>query len=46
MRTDLPRHLGRIIGRCLEKDRRDRYQTARDVFNELKALQRESSVDR
>ena len=43
IRTDLPRHLGRIIGRCLEKDRRDRYQTARDVFNELKALQREAS---
>ena len=43
MRADLPRHLGRVIGRCLEKDRRDRYQTARDVFNELKALQREVS---
>ncbi len=43
LRSDLPRHLGRIIGRCLEKNRRDRYQTARDVFNELKALQREAS---
>jgi serine/threonine protein kinase len=43
VRNDFPRHLGRIIGRCLEKDRRDRYQTARDVFNELRALQRESS---
>jgi len=43
LRADLPRHLGRVIGRCLEKDRRDRYQTARDVFNELKALKRESS---
>jgi serine/threonine protein kinase len=42
-RADFPRHLGRVIGRCLEKDRRDRYQTARDVFNELKALRRESS---
>ncbi len=42
-RDDLPNHLGRIITRCLEKDRRDRYQTARDVFNELKALRRESS---
>ena len=45
VRTDLPRHLGRIIGRCLEKDRRDRYQTARDIFNELKALRRESSAN-
>jgi len=44
VRDDVPRHLGRIIGRCLEKDRRDRYQTARDVFNELKALRRESST--
>ncbi len=43
MRADLPRHLARIIGRCLEKDRRDRYQTARDVFNELRALKRETS---
>ena len=42
LRSDLPRHLGRIIGRCLEKNRRDRYQTARDVFNELRALQRET----
>jgi serine/threonine protein kinase len=44
IRDDVPRHLGRIIGRCLEKDRRDRYQTARDVFNELRALLRESSL--
>ena len=43
IRDDLPRHLARVIGRCLEKDRRDRYQTARDVFNELKALRRESN---
>ncbi|HSO22246.1 MAG TPA: AAA family ATPase, partial [Chondromyces sp.] len=44
IRDDLPRHLGRVISRCLEKDRRDRYQTARDVFNELKALRQESSA--
>ncbi|HSN55132.1 MAG TPA: serine/threonine-protein kinase, partial [Candidatus Sulfomarinibacteraceae bacterium] len=43
MRADLPRHLARIISRCLEKDRRDRYQTARDVYNELRALKRETS---
>ncbi len=41
-RRDLPNHLGRIIGRCLEKDPRDRYQTARDVFNELRIVRRES----
>ncbi|MEJ2189285.1 MAG: protein kinase [Acidobacteriota bacterium] len=44
IRDDLPRHLGRVISRCLEKDRRNRYQTARDVFNELKALRIETSA--
>src|ERR1700682_4900439 len=34
-RGDLPPHLARILRRCLEKDPRDRYQTSRDVFNEL-----------
>ncbi len=43
-RDDLPNHLGRIVSRCLEKNRRDRYQTARDIFNELKALRRESTA--
>ncbi len=43
VRDDIPRHLGRIVARCLEKDRRDRYQTARDVFYELRTLQREAS---
>src|SRR5262245_46052874 len=31
-------HLDRIIRRCLMKDPRDRYQTARDVYNELRDL--------
>src|SRR5205085_3655667 len=35
LRADLPRDLSRIIERCLEKDPRDRIQTARDVYNEL-----------
>ena len=43
IRDGLPRHLGRVITRCLEKDRRDRYQTARDVYNELRALKKETS---
>ena len=34
----IPEHLERIIRRCLLKDPRDRYQTARDVFNELRDL--------
>ncbi len=43
IKADLPRHLGRVISRCLEKAPIDRYQTARDVFNELRTLTREST---
>jgi TolB-like protein len=39
-RTDLPERLGEIIGRCLEKDPRDRYQTAREVQHQLDRLTR------
>jgi serine/threonine protein kinase/tetratricopeptide (TPR) repeat protein len=41
LRSDLPRDLNRIITRCLEKNPRDRFQTARDVSNELRYIQRE-----
>src|SRR6267142_731329 len=41
LRSDLPRDLNRIIARCLEKSPRDRFQTARDVSNELRYVQRE-----
>src|SRR5262249_39731539 len=41
VRGDLPRDLDRIITRCLEKNPRDRIQTARDVYNELRYLKRE-----
>lgn len=41
LKPELPRHLGRIIERCLEKASIDRYQAARDVFNELRSLQKE-----
>ncbi len=44
LRTDVPPHLARILRRCLEKDPLDRYQTSRDVFNELRDLQAEASV--
>jgi len=37
----LPRHLGRVIHRCLEKNPDKRFQTARDVANELEGLKRE-----
>ncbi len=43
IKPELPRHLGRVIGRCLEKGPADRFQTAQDVFNELKSLRKETS---
>jgi serine/threonine protein kinase/Tfp pilus assembly protein PilF len=42
LRGDLPRDLDRIIGRCLEKNPRDRIQTAQDVYNELRYVLRET----
>ncbi len=45
LRTDVPPHLSRILRRCLEKDPRDRYQTSRDVYNELKGLRAETVPD-
>jgi serine/threonine protein kinase/tetratricopeptide (TPR) repeat protein len=44
LRADLPRDLNRIVTRCLEKRPRDRFQTARDVYNELRYLQREIGI--
>src|SRR5262249_55724430 len=40
MRPELPEDLGRIISRCLEKNPRERFQTALDVANELRGLRR------
>jgi serine/threonine protein kinase/Flp pilus assembly protein TadD len=42
LRGDLPPDLGRVIGRCLEKDPERRVQTAKDVRNELEIVLRES----
>ena len=36
VRDDLPPELDRIIDRCLDKNPRDRFQTARDVCDELR----------
>jgi Tol biopolymer transport system component len=38
LRADLPRELGRIIRQCLQKDPEERYQTAKDLRNQLRAL--------
>ena len=40
-RPDIPRHLARIVGRCLEKAPHDRYQSAREILGELHALKKE-----
>jgi serine/threonine protein kinase/Flp pilus assembly protein TadD len=42
-RAELPGDLDRIVSRCLEKDPRDRFQTALDVHNELRRLKK--SID-
>jgi TolB-like protein/Flp pilus assembly protein TadD len=41
LRADMPRQLGRIIKQCLEKDPDRRFQTVRDVRNQLESLQQE-----
>jgi len=45
VRPDLPRHLGRIISHCLEKDPQRRFQSARDIRNELEGLKSEIDSD-
>jgi Tol biopolymer transport system component len=41
VRPGLPRELWKIISRCLAKDVEDRYQTAKDLRNDLRALKNE-----
>jgi serine/threonine protein kinase/tetratricopeptide (TPR) repeat protein len=40
VRADLPRELERIVGECLEKNARERTQTALDVSNALRRLRK------
>jgi len=42
LREDLPHHLGRVIRMCLDKEVERRYQSAKDVRNELAELRRET----
>jgi len=42
IKQDLPRHFGRIIDTCLEKDPERRFQSAKDLRNALQSLQRET----
>ena len=41
IRPGLPRELSKIISRCLAKDVEDRYQSAKDLRNDLRALKNE-----
>jgi eukaryotic-like serine/threonine-protein kinase len=41
VRTDLPGEVVHIVERCLEKNPRERFQTALDVLNELRSIRRE-----
>ena len=43
IRAELPHHLGRVLQRCMEKDPERRFQTAKDVKNELEGLKLEVS---
>ena len=45
IREEVPRHLGRIITHCLEKGLRERFQTARDVCNDLERLRDETRLE-
>ena len=42
VRADLPHHLGRIVRRCLEKDRERRFQRVKEIRNELEDLRTEA----
>ena len=42
IRPDLPEPLARVIEKCLSKSPADRYQTARALYDELKALKADS----
>ena len=41
IKTELPRHVGRIVNHCLEKKPDRRFQSAKDIRNELDGLRKE-----
>ncbi len=44
LRPELPQQLSRIIGRCLQKEPLQRFQNARDIYNELAELRNEKTI--
>jgi serine/threonine protein kinase/tetratricopeptide (TPR) repeat protein len=45
IKGELPNHLGRIVSQCLEKEPKNRFQTALGVRNQLHVLNREIESD-
>lgn len=43
LKREMPHHIGRIVGACLEKNPERRFQSIKDVRNALEDLQRETS---
>jgi len=41
LRSEMPHHVGRIVSACLEKDPEQRFQSAKDIRNELARLRDE-----
>src|SRR4029079_1789973 len=41
LRSDVPDALSRLVARCLEKQPDERVQRARDIYNELRHVQRQ-----
>ena len=39
--SDVPTEISKIINKCLRKNRDERYQTIKDVFNDLKDVKQE-----
>jgi len=46
LRTELPHHLGRIVRHSLEKDPNERFQSARDIRNQLDDLAQELKTEK
>ena len=45
LRPDLPRDVGRVLRRCLAKDPEERYQTAKDLRDDLRLLKEDVDSD-
>jgi len=44
IRPDMPKDLNRIVMKCLEKDKKERYQTAREVLHDLLRLRKKLNI--